>query len=193
MIGDEDEEAEEYAGGRKRYKSSQEIDIFSSDVSGIKKNSDMSKFISNNMLSFNKVNTNAGNKLRFQEMKDGKQIVKAEEIKQRQHRLFIERQDRVRKETLSTIRKYKIGELPDIVIQYKVSQPLWQSSALWRFLQLGHNRPTDGVKFRWRESRRWDVLAARPSDVQARRIWWSIETIEGHSIKLTPSIEHLRL
>ncbi|KAL4502183.1 hypothetical protein ABPG72_000418 [Tetrahymena utriculariae] len=113
-ISEENEDDDENEEGEEK-----KIDLFGNDIQREKKKNNLSKFFASHLFDFSQVNKNSTNKIRYQDSKDGKTITNTVDIKKRQQQLFFENQNRMRKQQLQTIRKYKIGELPDIGILYK--------------------------------------------------------------------------
>ena len=79
----------------------------------------MAGFLSSNWVDFSQSSLQDG-RVRFsEEQKVGKKIVNKEDIRVRQKKLFLDRQNQARKEQISAMRKYRVRELPDIEIKYR--------------------------------------------------------------------------
>lgn len=77
----------------------------------------MAAFLSENMVEFSQGGT-LNNRLRFQgEKKQGIRINRVEGIRQKQAQLLETRQKEARKHEITALRKYRMGELPDIEIK----------------------------------------------------------------------------
>lgn len=82
-------------------------------------NRSLSQFFAANMVDFSQVQYTSNNKIRYnQERQQGKVLTKSSDLRQRQQVLFMERQAQARQHQLSQVRKYRIGELPDIQIKF---------------------------------------------------------------------------
>lgn len=88
--------------------------------------SNMSKFHRSNMVFFDtQVMVEGGNKLRF--VQEGSRPSTLQEIRGKQRELFESRRKEQRANEVQTLRRYRLGELPDIEISYKdVIDPLLQ-------------------------------------------------------------------
>jgi DNA-PKcs, CC5 len=85
-----------------------------------KRKEGMAGFLASNLLDFTQTSVNVEGRLRFAgEKRLGAKLTSQDEIRSRQRRIFLERQNEARKTQISAMRKYRIGELPDIEIKYK--------------------------------------------------------------------------
>ena len=80
----------------------------------------MSGFLSSNLLDFSQTSVNVEGRLRFAgDKRLGARLTSQDDIRARQRRIFLDRQSEARRNQISAMRKYRVGELPDIEIKYK--------------------------------------------------------------------------